>query len=204
MIFVLAPSRHVFENVCSIDWGENPRDRKFVVYTSLSQHSAGRRWNDGDELRVIAPHMVRQQVSEAFYWIMLSLGAPHEEVAKIPYYGVLNTSQYDVPWLQKKFADVEAMEKAGQEQLVKSVLVPTKVNDGTDEDLIAMGFDLDAPLFDDPIFRPAVFPEGWTRRPGASVYWSEILDAEGTVRIAVFYKAAFYDRRAGMNLKEKP
>lgn len=200
-IFVLAPTRRVFENVCSIDWNERPNDKKFVVITQLTQHSAGRRWKDGDEIRIVAPELVKQEMAHFFWYVMASLGAPMEELDKIPFYGVENMSLSDVPTLHQRYNTVEEMEVAGQDQLVNSVLVPVKVNFGTDEDLEALGFKLGKPLIDDPIFRPATFPTGWTRRPGETVYWSEILDAEGNVRIKVFYKAAFYDRRAGMNLQ---
>ena len=33
--------------------------------------------------------------------------------------------------------------------------------------------------------------------------WSHIVDAEGRKRVAVFYKAAFYDRRADMRLEPR-
>ena len=45
-------------------------------------------------------------------------------------------------------------------------------------------------------------PQGWTRRATDHDMHSEILDEAGKIRISVFYKAAFYDRRAHAELIE--
>jgi hypothetical protein len=48
----------------------------------------------------------------------------------------------------------------------------------------------------DPILRPVVGPPGWTLRPKESAYWTDLLDPKGHVRGHIFYKGAYYDRRA--------
>ncbi len=94
--------------------------------------------------------------------------------------------------------EVEAMERAGQQQLVNSALLPTK---GSDEpEFLRLGFTFGEPLADDPMFRPATLPAGWRKAGTDHDMHSDILDQFGRRRVGVFYKAAFYDRRADMNL----
>jgi hypothetical protein len=59
---------------------------------------------------------------------------------------------------------------------------------------------------EDPLFIRAQLPEGWTGAdPGhPQGIWSYIKDDEGYDRIAIFYKAAFYDRHAHMSIVDVP
>ena len=52
----------------------------------------------------------------------------------------------------------------------------------------------------DPLFRPATLPDGWQRKASDHAMGSHIADALGRQRVTVFYKAAFYDRKAHMSL----
>lgn len=94
---------------------------------------------------------------------------------------------------------VEEMESAGQAQLVNSDVLPVDVTPD-DAAFQALGFEFGPPLDSDPLFRQAVLPAGWTRRGSDHAMWSYIDDEQGRERVAVFYKAAFYDRRAHMSL----
>ena len=94
---------------------------------------------------------------------------------------------------------IEASESMGQHQLVASSDLPVKVQSPeTDETFKAMGISLGQPYEDDPLFRPAKLPLGWRREPSDHSMWSYVVDETGEKRIAIFYKAAFYDRRAFM------
>lgn len=95
---------------------------------------------------------------------------------------------------------VEAMEKRGQQQLVNSDRLPTKANPSTEE-YVALGFTFGEPDPDDPIFRPATLPTGWKREASDHAMWSYIVDELGRRRVAIFYKAAHYDRHADMRLE---
>lgn len=94
---------------------------------------------------------------------------------------------------------IEAMEKRGQTELVNSDRLPADTT-GTDDGFLAVGFTFGEPDRHDPLFRPATLPEGWTRQPSDHAMWSYIVDRHGQRRVAVFYKAAHYDRRAHMRL----
>lgn len=95
---------------------------------------------------------------------------------------------------------IETQERAGQAQLVNSDRLPTDSQGGCDADFEAFGFTFGEPDPKDPLFRPAQLPEGWTREGSDHDMWSYVVDQLGRRRVAVFYKAAFYDRRAFMRL----
>lgn len=94
---------------------------------------------------------------------------------------------------------ISEMESAGQQQFVHSDRLPTECPD--DDDLRALGFELGDPDPADPLFRPATLPAGWRREASDHPMGSHILDANGRKRVEIFYKAAFYDRRADMRLR---
>lgn len=94
--------------------------------------------------------------------------------------------------------EVERMESAGQRQLVESTDLPTKGSH--DPEFLRLGFTFGDPHPHDPLFRPATLPEGWTRAGTDHAMHSKVLDGLGRERVSVFYKAAFYDRRANMRL----
>lgn len=92
---------------------------------------------------------------------------------------------------------ITGMEAAGQRQLVGSISLPTdaRPDDGT---YLALGFTFGDPDPDDPMFRPATLPDGWTKQRTDHSMWSRIVDEHGRERVSIFYKAAYYDRRAFM------
>ncbi|WKV74743.1 hypothetical protein AW27_026420 [Streptomyces sp. PCS3-D2] len=94
---------------------------------------------------------------------------------------------------------IGSQEKRGQQQLVNSDRLPTEIR-GDRAEFEALGFTLGDPDPADPLFAPATLPAGWTREASDHDMWSYILDELGRRRVAVFYKAAFYDRSAGMSL----
>lgn len=94
---------------------------------------------------------------------------------------------------------IYAQERAGQQQLVASQMLPTEAKP-SDADFEAAGFTFDKPVPGDDLFRPATLPGGWTKRGSDHDMWSYVVDQHGRDRVAIFYKAAFYDRRAFMRL----
>jgi hypothetical protein len=96
-------------------------------------------------------------------------------------------------------AAIEASERAGQQEFVASEMLPVDTHGG-DAAFLALGFTFGAPDVIDPIFRPATLPEGWTREASDHARWSYLVDRHAVQRVAVFYKAAFYDRSAWMHV----
>lgn len=95
---------------------------------------------------------------------------------------------------------IEGLEAAGQQQLVHSDRLPTELSHNTDADFTALGFTFGEPDKRDPMFRPAALPAGWKRKGSDHSMWSYVVDEHGRERVAIFYKAAFYDRSAFMSL----
>lgn len=98
---------------------------------------------------------------------------------------------------------IEAQESAGQAQLVNSTAIPTDMH-CKPEELEALGFTLGEVHADDPMFRDATLPEGWSREGSDHAMWSYIVDERRFRRVSIFYKAAFYDRSAHLGIDRQP
>lgn len=94
---------------------------------------------------------------------------------------------------------IEAQEKAGQMILVANSILPKDMLHGcTREQLERMGIVFGAPY--DDLFINVTFPTGWSKQATDHSMWSKLLDDKGRERAGIFYKAAFYDRRAHISL----
>ena len=93
---------------------------------------------------------------------------------------------------------ITGMEADGQRQLVASDVLPIDCS-GQEQEFAALGFEFGENT--DNLFRAATLPEGWRRDASDHDMWSYIVDDAGTRRVAVFYKAAFYDRKAFMRIE---
>jgi len=96
---------------------------------------------------------------------------------------------------------IEAQEKRGQLEQAKKQTLPRDMGKHRPA-LETLGFVFStAPQNGrDDIFIECQFPAGWEKRPTDHSMWSELVDANGRVRGMIFYKAAFYDRRADCHL----
>jgi hypothetical protein len=91
-------------------------------------------------------------------------------------------------------------EKIGQMDVVASTKMPKEMHPNR-QAYERLGFTFGTDV--DDVFVAAELPKGWTRRATDHPMWSDVLDGEGRVRVAVFYKAAFYDRRATADLRPR-
>jgi hypothetical protein len=98
---------------------------------------------------------------------------------------------------------IEASESKGQKQFVNSDVLPLKILAGTAEELELIGIKLGSVCEGDSLFREVVLPEGWKKQATSHSMWSELLDSKGRKRASIFYKAAFYDRDAFINLQRR-
>lgn len=98
-----------------------------------------------------------------------------------------------------------AQEARGQQELVRSEVLPTKGTSTPDEaaQYAAMGIVLGAEVSGDKLFRTATLPPGWKKVSTGHSMWSNLVDDQGRVRATIFYKAAFYDRDAFMNVSRR-
>ncbi len=95
---------------------------------------------------------------------------------------------------------IEAQEKHGQELLVKSTDMPIELLPNR-EAFEKVGFKFGDPI--DTLFVAAALPPGWQREATDHAMWSHIVDEHGRKRVNIFYKAAFYDRRADARIEPR-
>jgi hypothetical protein len=93
---------------------------------------------------------------------------------------------------------IERQEAAGQSALVEGATLPKEIHGATREQLTALGFRFGADA--DELFVMCELPPGWTKRATDHSMHSELMDEQGRKRASIFYKAAFYDRRADMGM----
>jgi len=94
---------------------------------------------------------------------------------------------------------IEASEALGQIELVSNAKLPTEMNVGREAVTEATGIQF-GDMADD-LFVNVTLPEGWLKRATDHSMHSELVDDRGRVRAGIFYKAAFYDRRADLHFK---
>lgn len=103
---------------------------------------------------------------------------------------------------------IERQEAAGQQALVASERLPIKglFRDTPlmQEYLEGLGFVFGEPLTgQDAIFIECQLPTGWRKVATDHSMWSDLLDAQGRKRAAIFFKAAFYDYNAHIRFNNR-
>ena len=97
---------------------------------------------------------------------------------------------------------VEEQESRGQAELARSQTLPTSIRPREAKAILeSAGIKFIGPVDGDPKFQYADLPEGWKIQPTDHSMWSDLLDHKGRKRASIFYKAAFYDRDAFLNIE---
>lgn len=91
---------------------------------------------------------------------------------------------------------IERQEAQGQKALVDSQMIPKEIHGATREQMRALGFVFGSDA--DELFINCQLPAGWKKNATGHSMHSDLLDDKGRIRAGIFYKAAFYDRRADM------
>jgi len=126
---------------------------------------------------------------------------------------ITDTSKQD-PLLNMAYATVprgiEMQERHGQQDFVRQgdddkgrtrCQLPTHILHSKREEFEAVGFEFGEPVEGDEIWTDTLMPAGWSKRGSDHAMWSYIHDEKGRQRVAIFYKAAFYDRNCHMSLE---
>jgi len=100
---------------------------------------------------------------------------------------------------------IERQEDRGQQELVNAEVLPSAINSfgGDQKTLEDAGVVFGDIVDGDPIFRHVNLPKGWKKQATEHSMHIELLDVNNKVRANIFYKAAFYDRRADMTIIEE-
>lgn len=96
---------------------------------------------------------------------------------------------------------IEAQEARGQRSFVASTTLPIAFNSGKREELEAARVVFGKHV--DDLFCEAQLPEGWKKEATDHSMWSKLVDDKGRERASIFYKAAFYDRSAFLNVNRR-
>lgn len=97
-------------------------------------------------------------------------------------------------------AAIERQEAQGQKELVNSATLPTTMRGRAKEVLEQAGVKFLGPVEGDPLFQYVELPAGWKKVPTDHSMASKLVDERGRVRASIFYKAAFYDRKADVSV----
>lgn len=94
-------------------------------------------------------------------------------------------------------------EAAGQQSFVNSDTLPREMSANDKLALRTAGVVFGDPVPGDDLFVYVTLPEGWRRQGTSHDMHSDLLDEKGRKRASIFYKAAFYDRRADLNVTRR-
>ena len=98
---------------------------------------------------------------------------------------------------------IEIQERTGQSELVNSDTLPTNMTSEAKTILESYGVRFLGDVEGDNLFQYVDLPHGWTKRETGHSIHSELLDGKGRKRAKIFYKAAFYDRSAGLHISRR-
>lgn len=96
---------------------------------------------------------------------------------------------------------IEAQEAAGQQAMIACSMLPKEISGATRADLEGLGFKFGGDV--DDLFVSVELPAGWKLQATPHSMHSDLLDERGRERAGIFYKAAFYDRRASMHIARR-
>lgn len=97
---------------------------------------------------------------------------------------------------------IEMQEGQGQRSFVASETLPANLND-SQPILEKFGVKFLGPVDGDPLFQYVELPKGWEKGATDHSMWSKLVDDKGRDRASIFYKAAFYDRDAFLNITSR-
>lgn len=96
---------------------------------------------------------------------------------------------------------IEAQEAAGQQAMIACSMIPKDIRGATRVDLEGLGFKFGGDV--DELFVSVELPAGWKLQATPHSMHSDLLDERGRKRAGIFYKAAFYDRRATLHIARR-
>lgn len=96
---------------------------------------------------------------------------------------------------------IERQEAQGQRDLIAGTTLPKEIEGATREQLTAIGFVFGDDA--DDLFVNVTLPTGWAKKATGHSMHSDLVDEKGRKRAGIFYKAAFYDRRADMRMEQR-
>ena len=101
-------------------------------------------------------------------------------------------------------SDAILQQKAdGQRSFTTSDTLPTRMSEDDRNVLEQAGVVFGDQVNGDEMFTYVTLPAGWKKVATDHSMWSNLVDDKGRTRASMFYKAAFYDRRAHLNTSRR-
>lgn len=91
---------------------------------------------------------------------------------------------------------IRRQEADGQRSFTTSDTLPTDMSENDRRVLEQAGVVFGSQVSGDEMFTYVTLPTGWKKVATSHSMWSDLVDDKGRKRASMFYKAAFYDRRA--------
>lgn len=120
---------------------------------------------------------------------------------------ITNTSANPNPeWLMGGNPNaIEQQEANGQMELVESSQLPKEIlprDLNAKEEYKKRGIEIISETEGDDLFFDVKLPSGWNIKPTDHSMWNELFDSNYKKVAAIFYKAAFYDRRSNIRFED--
>lgn len=123
---------------------------------------------------------------------------------------IKNTSKNPTPeWLMGGNPNaILSQERQGQTEVVKSCQLPLKRRVSDKEysaitEYAKMGIIVTGWGKVDELFGTFILPQGWKKVATDHSMYTHLLDEKGRIRASIFYKAAFYDRKADISFERR-
>lgn len=100
---------------------------------------------------------------------------------------------------------IEQQEANGQIQLVESSQLPKEIlprDLNVKEEYEKRGIEVISETQGDDLFFDVKLPIGWNIKPTEHPMWNDLFDSNDKKVAAIFYKAAFYDRRLNIRFED--
>lgn len=95
-----------------------------------------------------------------------------------------------------------ASEKADQDTVVNSDILPRFVGMSQDSKPKLESIGIQVIGVHDDLFYNVILPDGWYKEGTDHSMWSSLFDENHKLRASIFYKAAFYDRKAHIQIED--
>ena len=117
--------------------------------------------------------------------------------------GYMEVASQGFPGSKESGDAILAQEAAGQQSLINSDTLPRQMSSDDRKALEQAGVVFGDPIPGDDLFVYVTLPEGWSKSGTSHSLHSDLVDNKGRKRASIFYKAAFYDRRANLHVMRR-
>lgn len=187
-------TKEVLEQVSDVD---NATIRRDIADTEAEISTMGKEV-EGYRLLAEAQKGTPQGKMAAFRYDAKVIGINERSIMNVAAVTALLNEDIQNAVIASTPGGIERQEAEGQKSFVASTHLPLHFNSGKKEDLELFGVVFGNAV--DDLFQEAQLPVGWKKEATDHSMWSKLVDEKGRERASIFYKAAFYDRSAHIDV----